>query len=146
HNKKYINISFLLFTIIGAAIWPGNKNENVNLTGKTVGMTNREYKDSSRNNWLGTGPRPMRVIIWYPGDSSSSNEFSGDSSKGMFIWKNANLASADSRYPLLLISPGSGQNASNMLWLGHYLSSHGYITAAVSHNGTPEKERQNGTY
>jgi hypothetical protein len=31
-----------------------------------IGMITRNFTDEKRNNWQGTGPRPLRTAIWYP--------------------------------------------------------------------------------
>lgn len=114
-------------------------------TGKIIGMTTREYVDSSRSNWLGTGPRPIRAIIWYPSSRGDSLESINEVNMTFSLVNNGNISTQSSKYPLILISPGSGQVASSMRWLGYYLSSHGYITVAVTHKGSAEEERQNGS-
>jgi len=124
----------------------GTKNLGFYLPGeKTVGTTTRKFEDSTRSNWLGTGPRPVRVIVWYPSDSGGVKEFVNDGGTKVTYLKDGKISSQSSKYPLILISPGSGQNALSMRWLGNYLSLHGYITIAISHNGTAEEERQKGS-
>ena len=110
----------------------------------TIGITSREFEDSTRSNWLGTGPRPLRVVIWYPSDSGGVKESIDDGDTKVTFLKDGKISSHSAKYPLIIISPGSGQNALSMRWLGYYLSLQGYITISVSHNGTYEEERQNG--
>ncbi|MGE5807428.1 MAG: alpha/beta hydrolase family protein [Ignavibacteria bacterium] len=110
----------------------------------TIGTTTREFEDRTRSNWLGTGPRPVRVIIWYPSDSGGVKELVDDEDAKVTYLKDGKISAHSAKHPLILISPGSGQNALSMRWLGYYLSSHGYITIAISHNGTAEEERQKG--
>jgi predicted dienelactone hydrolase len=84
-----------------------------------VGQTEREFVDPERSNWPGSGPRPLRTIVWYPALPD---------------------AEAQRRSPLVLLSHGSGGEAEGIRWLGTALAAHGYIVAAVSHNGTNEEE------
>lgn len=35
-------------------------------SGSPVGRTVRAYVDASRNNWNGTGYRPLEATVWYP--------------------------------------------------------------------------------
>lgn len=123
---------------------PGINNNYISYDKKIIGMLVREFVDSSRSNWLGTGPRPIRTIIWYPGTNSNSKVLADTVNDSITVLNNVNISSESSKYPLIIISPGSGQVASSMSWLGYYLSSHGYITVAVTHKGTPQEERQNG--
>ena len=51
------------------------------------------------------------------------------------VVQGAPLADISHKYPLILISHGTGGCAPAMLWLGHYLAAHGYIVAAVNHHG-----------
>jgi len=123
----------------------GNANSAIYLPGeKTIGTAVREFEDSTRSNWLGTAPRPLRVIIWYPSDGGSVKEFVDDGDSKVTILKDGKISSHSAKYPLILISPGSGQNALSMRWLGYYLSLHGYITISINHNGTAEEEKQSG--
>ncbi len=109
-----------------------------------IGTTTREFADSTRINWIGTGLRPVRIIISYPSDKGGEKEIIDDGDSKVTFLKDGKLSSKSSKYPLILISPGSGQNALSMRWLGYYLSLNGYITIAISHNGTAEEERQKG--
>lgn len=58
--------------------------------------------------------------------------------------RDGNIAPSHAKYPLVLLSPGSGSNAEQLFWLGHVLAQHHYIVAAVSHNGTDEEELRRG--
>lgn len=110
----------------------------------SIGTTTREFFDSSRSNWLGTGHRPLRVVIWYPTDNNAAGNFKENGTEELSIYKDANISMQSAKYPLILLSHGSGQNALDMQWLGHYLSSHGYITVSINHYGTAQEERQTG--
>lgn len=109
-----------------------------------VGVTTRDFSDSARSNWLGTGPRPLRVIIWYPSEGGGKEEKIQDASqfsKPVSVLHDGELSSSR-KYPLIVLSHGSGGDALQMRWIGYYLSSHGYITVSVSHSGTAKEERQ----
>jgi predicted dienelactone hydrolase len=56
------------------------------------------------------------------------------------VAENAPIAAGPGRYPLVLLSHGTGGSAIQMMWLGHRLASNGYIVAAVSHHGNTALE------
>lgn len=134
---KYLSLFFILIFLISSC-------QNKKPDQKLIGTVTREFTDSTRSNWLDTGPRPLRVIIWYPSEGGGTKEISKDN--GSFILlRNGKLSSQSSKYPLILLSHGSGQKASQMFWLGSYLSMHGYITISINHNGTAEEEMRKGS-
>jgi len=123
----------------------------------TVGMTTRAFTDGARKNWQGTGPRPLNTVIWYPAAAGSRTEpfaatpenarFFGDSAVGKFFTEipvafNAPLLVSAQKHPLILLSHGSTSLGLSLMWLGHYLASHGYIVAAVNHHGNTAAEDQ----
>jgi len=134
-------LSFLSASFIPTAC---KKSENEIVDKNVIGTTPREYADSSRSNWIGTGPRPLRVIIWYPCDRGGTKE-TIEENKDITLLKNGSLSEKNTKYPLIIISHGAGQKALQMFWLGSYLAMHGYITAAVNHNGTAEEEMKKGS-
>jgi predicted dienelactone hydrolase len=101
-----------------------------------VGAASRHYVDDHRRNWDGTGPRPLETAIWYPTTASIPPVASRD---GFFnnpdVIQDAPITDAARKYPLIVISHGTGGCASGMLWLGHYLAAQGYIVAAANHHG-----------
>lgn len=105
---------------------------------ETVGGVNRHYVDETRRSWDGKGPRPELTSIWYP-TSAPAPAANPHAQEAMFeqppVVENAPLADSPQKYPLILISHGTGGCAMAMLWIGHYLATHGYIVAAVNHHG-----------
>jgi predicted dienelactone hydrolase len=112
------------------------------------GAVTRNYSDASRMNWSRTGPRPLVTAIWYPVDKTDDEVGAGTASGDpMFapvprMIEGAPLSSYATRYPLILISHGTGGSALGMLLLGHFLASHGYIVVAVNHHGNTGAEAQ----
>ncbi len=110
-----------------------------------IGMSERDFTDPDRRNWLNTGPRPLRTVIWYPAAAGGKAEPIEDPmvypSPASLI-RDAAVSAGRERYPLILISHGSGGNARHMRWLAYYLTSKGYITAVLNHNGTDAEERK----
>ena len=113
----------------------------------TVGLINRDFVDSSRTNWLGTGLRPLRSIIWYPAEKGNAPEVINDPAQILVpasVFNGAEISKGSDKYPLLILSHGSQGNAEQMCWLGIYFASRGYISVAINHNGTDEEERKTG--
>jgi len=114
----------------------------------TVGMVTRQYTDENRTEWEGSRPRPLATVIWYPVAPTRKLAFVFDAPKTpvffpIAVAPDAALAPAPARYPLVLLSHGSGSSALQMMWLGYYLASRGFIVAAVNHHGnTSEESRQ----
>lgn len=104
-----------------------------------IGVAKREFADPERSNWPQTGPRPLRTILWYPAGAGGTPETQEVYGRDKALLRDAPLAGGASR-PLLLLSHGAGSRADHMAWLGHVLAGHGFIVAAVEHNGSPEEE------
>ena len=51
------------------------------------------------------------------------------------VARNADLAAAPRKFPLILMSHGTGGTALSLAWLGTALAAHGYIVAGVNHPG-----------
>ncbi len=145
--KKHSNILFragkllLLFLLLLPLTLYGKSKK---LGHETIGVTKRMFFDSTRSNWLGTGPRPIRVLIWYPSNSGGVKEKDQNGGSLITLLRNGKISHRSARYPLIIISHGATQHASSMYWLGSFLALHDYIAAAVDHNGTPKEERQVG--
>ncbi|HYE73798.1 MAG TPA: dienelactone hydrolase family protein [Blastocatellia bacterium] len=111
-----------------------------------VGIAYRMFTDQSRNNWEGTAPRPIATTIWYPADNDAQEKavVIGDPANPLFLVgkasENARLSNAAKKYPLILVSHGTGGAALQMMWLGQYLALNGFIVAAASHHGNTGAE------
>jgi len=103
---------------------------------QAVGATSRHYVDSHRQNWDRTGPRPLETTLWYPA-AATGHAFVPENAPFELdpVELDAPVATNTARYPLILISHGTGGCAAALLWMGHYLAAHGYIVAAVNHHG-----------
>ena len=112
-------------------------------------MITRNFTDDHRKNWEGTAPRPLRTAIWYPAAQSaiqSETIFGGPPDQEVFapvtVAPGSDISDNSCKYPLILLSHGTGGAAIQMMWLGYYLASHGYIVASVNHHGNTAAERQ----
>ncbi|MGH7498887.1 MAG: alpha/beta hydrolase family protein [Gemmatimonadales bacterium] len=111
-----------------------------------AGMIRRAYADSTRSNWDGNGPRPLRTTVWYPVDSAPTLDTLTIGAPGAptflvgVVSPAAPLARAPKRHPLVLLSHGTGGSALQLAWLGIALARRGYIVAAVNHHGNTAAE------
>jgi len=105
-----------------------------------VGKRTLLLEDSNRPCWSGPCNRPLLTEIWYPAiDDAVTQTFRFGSPEARFqfdaIAINAEMKQKSTKYPLVLLSHGTGGTALGMGWLGQYLASQGYITAAINHHG-----------
>jgi predicted dienelactone hydrolase len=114
-----------------------------------VGMIARDFTDEQRRNWQASAPRPLRTALWYPAAATATESetiFGGPPDTEVFapvtVAPAAEISHQKPKYPLVLLSHGTGGSAVQMMWLGYYLGSRGYIVAAVNHHGNTAAERQ----
>jgi predicted dienelactone hydrolase len=111
-----------------------------------VGSTSRDYVDDQRLNWQRTAARPLNTTIWYPAEASvDKRQLHSRDANPLFVplpptAQDAPLSNAQARYPLILISHGTGGSAAGMFWLGYHLAARGFIVAAVNHHGNTGAE------
>jgi predicted dienelactone hydrolase len=147
-SRIALSIAFLLLSFSVHILVAANE-QTPRAPGQTkVGVVTREYSDQLRSNWIGNGTRPLRVIIWYPTDGIGEEEIVEDPdqfAERVSLFRNAKILVSRKKYPLIVLSHGSGGNANQMRWLGFNLASRGYITVSINHSGTAEEERQMGS-
>ena len=144
--RLLIVLAFVYHLSGGAGFAQRTDNSSVPRQAK-VGMVTRNFTDERRKNWEGTAPRPLKTAIWYPAAATSTQSetiFGGPTDREVFapvaVAPGADLSQGEREYPLVLLSHGTGGAAVQMMWLGHYLASRGYIVAAVNHHGNTAAE------
>ena len=107
-----------------------------------VGFSLRQLAAPADYNWRGSDDRTLSGIVWYPADISpgeQKEQYIGPPDAPLFYAgraaKDATLAPAFGRFPLIALSHGTGGSAMQMAWLGTYLAARGYIVVAVNHPG-----------
>jgi len=107
-----------------------------------VGVSTRNFvpRDSSYD-WRGARKQALVTTIWYPAKTGSveQEDWVGPpdapiASAGKAA-PDADLAVSPAKFPLIVISHGSGGSALMMAWLGTRLAAEGYVAAAVNHPG-----------
>ena len=134
--KLFISHLAILFFVIGAAGQQVSK----------VGIRHLDLVDEGRQNWTATGKRPLATTVWYPAaaDATVQDIDIKISGKSAFIsgraCPDAEISNAAKKYPLVLLSHGTGGSGMTLMWLGQYLAERGYIVAAVDHHGNTASE------
>jgi predicted dienelactone hydrolase len=107
-----------------------------------VGVTDRAFlKGDVQYDWRGAKTHALLTTIWYPADPSTKeieqwvgeaeHPFASEGKAG----RDAKIAIRPAKFPLILLSHGTGGSALMMAWLATVLAAHGYIAAAVNHPG-----------
>ncbi|MBY0360943.1 MAG: dienelactone hydrolase [Phreatobacter sp.] len=105
-----------------------------------VGFHTGQAVDAHRPHWSGDGPRPLRWSAWYPAvDSAIESPFGVPPGAPLFwmgsVAPGAGLSPVVPRYPVVLLSHGTGGTAASLGWLACQLAAHGYVVIGVDHHG-----------
>jgi predicted dienelactone hydrolase len=107
-----------------------------------VGVTQREFlRGDIAFDWRGAKTHGLVTTVWYPADARATEtaQWVGDPPNAMAsagkAAPDAALAPSPTRFPLILLSHGTGGSALMMAWLGTRLAANGFIAAAVNHPG-----------
>jgi predicted dienelactone hydrolase len=111
-----------------------------------VSLTTLSLTDPSRRNWHSTAPRPLITDVWYPAAEDAPQEeiLVGPPAAPLFKigrgTRDAKLTMLQEKFPLVLLSHGTGGSAMSIGWFGMALARDGYIVAAVNHHGNTALE------
>jgi predicted dienelactone hydrolase len=105
-----------------------------------VGETTRTITPARTRDWRGARTHALVTRIWFPVDAATPERPHLIGAPGHEIMVGAPIASGPiagsrKRYPLLLLSHGTGGTADSLDWLGAGLARAGYIVVAVNHPG-----------
>ena len=137
------NLTTFLFLLLGACDDASQSSAPPDTD--PVGVVRLMLKDSVRRNWSDTDARPLTTLIWYPAAAGTEmEEIAIPRSKPVFVGgyaaRDAELEEAQGKYPLIVLSHGTGGAAMQMMWLGRELASQGFIAVAVDHHGNTAAE------
>jgi predicted dienelactone hydrolase len=131
-------LALLVFTAVSFA----SKKKEAQPILHPVGFSLRQFSAAADYNWRESDDRTLSGIVWYPADVSPEEEkeqYVGPPDAPLFYAgraaKDATLAPAFGRFPLVALSHGTGGSALQMAWLGTYLAARGYLVVAVNHPG-----------
>jgi len=101
-----------------------------------VGIVNRSFEPSGAYDWRGAQTQALITTVWYPAEENAIEQ---PQSAWVFLAgkaaPKATLALTPEKFPLIMLSHGTGGSAMSIAWLGTALAAHGYIVAAVNHPG-----------
>lgn len=80
--------------------------------------------------------QPISASLWYPAGRATYRNVIGDSVLFEGAPAMVGAAVAEGRYPLILLSHGSGGAMDGLVWLSSRLAARGAIVLAVNHPGT----------
>jgi predicted dienelactone hydrolase len=106
-----------------------------------TGFIEGSAADAERSNWSGDGPRPLTWAAWYPAEDAAVEEpgFIGPPDQPLFVMgplaRGARLSESAKRWPVVLVSHGTGGTATGLGWLGCRLAAAGIVAIGVNHHG-----------
>jgi len=108
-----------------------------------VGRDYRLFSDEQRSSWIGDNARPLATTIWYPTSEDAKEELWEVAvfKAGWSAFKSPLLRS-DNKYPLIILSHGTGGSAMQLSWLAEQLVVAGNIVVAVNHHGNTAFEEK----
>jgi predicted dienelactone hydrolase len=81
-------------------------------------------------------PSGIETMVWYPAGKGGAEDKIGDNPLFVGVPAMRDAAIPDGRFPLVVISHGSGGNAANLSWLADALAQAGFVVAIPNHPGT----------
>jgi predicted dienelactone hydrolase len=111
-----------------------------------VGEAGRLFHPDAVRHWRGAETEGLITRIWYPVDAGVPEAAHEIGAPGQPVFRghpvaiNAPLSPAQAKYPLLLLSHGTGGSADSLDWLGAALAAAGYVVAGVNHPGNTALE------
>jgi predicted dienelactone hydrolase len=106
-----------------------------------VGVTTRHVFPQEPYEWRGAGSHALLEVVWYPADSAAEPKPQLVPPVGTAIFQaapaapEAHIGASPAKFPLILLSHGTGGTAQSMAWFATALAARGYIVAAVNHPG-----------
>jgi predicted dienelactone hydrolase len=90
-----------------------------------VGETSRLVHPPEPRHWRGAATEALRVRIWYPVDKARGERLLdvGPLFQGPFVSPDAPLSAQSARYPLIVLSHGTGGSGSDLGWIAAALAS-----------------------
>ncbi|MGB9233038.1 MAG: alpha/beta fold hydrolase [Terriglobales bacterium] len=138
-NRRPILIVVLLLLTVSS--FASRKEKKYEPVLHPVGFSPHRFSAPDGYNWRGSDDHTLSGIVWYPAESSAGekDQYIGPPDAPLF-WagraaKDATLAPALGKFPLIALSHGTGGSAMQMAWLGTYIAARGYIVVAVNHPG-----------
>ncbi len=137
-NRRILTLALIAVAFFSLASKKEKKEEPIF---HSIGFSFRQFAVPEDYNWRGSDDHTLNGIVWYPAEDSTGekDQYIGPPDAPLFYAgraaKDATLAPAFSKFPLIALSHGTGGSAMQMAWLGTNLAARGYIVVAVNHPG-----------
>jgi predicted dienelactone hydrolase len=111
-----------------------------------VGVTSRHLLPAGSYDWRGAGMHALLEVVWYPAASDADAKPQRIPPVGPALFEaapaapEAKIAASPAKFPLILLSHGTGGTAQSLAWFATALASRGYIVAGVNHPGNNAME------
>jgi predicted dienelactone hydrolase len=134
--KPYL-LCVLVASLHGGAVAAQTPND----AAYKVGVASRHILPAGPYDWRGAESHALLEAIWYPADGAAQGKPQQFGTPGQEIFAaapaaaNAKLAPAPGKFPLIMLSHGTGGTVQTMAWLATALAARGYIVAGVNHPG-----------
>jgi predicted dienelactone hydrolase len=101
--------------------------------------------DDERRNWMDDGPLPLRWSAWYPAaEGAVETQITVPPGRALYslglLGVDAALSETLARYPVVILSHGTGGSASGLGWLAAALAANGFVALGVDHHGNTATE------
>ena len=111
----------------------------------TCGSIDGCLRDDTRRDWDDADARPVRWTAWYPASHRvDRDDVARPGAAGWFVPETlvpgAPPSRARARWPLVLLSHGTGGSAAGLGWLGRRLAEAGFVCLGISHHGNTALE------
>jgi predicted dienelactone hydrolase len=106
-----------------------------------VGESTRQFVPAEPYEWRGEAKHALAAVIWYPADPGAEEKPRLLGPPGTAQLESgraavdAPFAATSGKFPLIVLSHGTGGTMRDLSWLGAALARAGYIAAAVNHPG-----------
>ena len=133
---KFMVLASLAISIIGLGV-----AQVAAQTTFKVGVTTRQFVPAEHYEWRGDAKHRLATTIWYPADPGADEkpQLRGPPGNPLFdggqAAADAALAPTPAKFPLIVLSHGTGGTGGSLAWLGTALARAGYVAAAVDHPG-----------
>lgn len=135
-NKKHLKWIFYLATpLVVLTIIPFSGGLNLSKYFRTIILQPQKTGISTLHLYDHSRSRPLITEVWYPVDYDTPSQ----ASSGFWLRcdesRDAILSNRKPKYPLVVMSHGSGADRYTISWLAEVLAANGYIVAAMDHYG-----------